>query len=993
MKISSLALAVVTATAQTIDLHTYQSILTSELDTHALEDALVAYDAEADFLNEMNLAEDDASRSGYLVCNSAAGIGGHQRKLAIRKALNIPHGVRMQAVYNKDDRTCVMASIEHGAMRSYVKSLATTRDDEKPPTNGPLEIQPMTSYMKMRKGLVEHVEESSNDAAMHKQLAVDFCSASIGFDSSQALAEELLERVTNQRDGQNGRSLALQKFAWSSDSMHRHMRRHLKSSQSGVTSIHERWSRALAQGLDADHRCRSMLDDVEFSFSSSNKGMFIDLGHGAQDDVASASNADCVLSVVAALSAQPEVCGISSNVMPKPLNDIAQWITQSGITDQRPFWDAGITGDGEIVQVSDTGLDTNHCMFWDSTPGEQRDGSVDHSRRKVVQYVNYQDDSDYTDGHGTHVVGSILGNRSTDGTVGSADGGVLAGMAKNAKVSFFDLGAGTACCYVPYDSSLFRGYGEAGAKIHSASWGNTDSSYSSLSVIFDSFAYDHDDFLPIVAAGNSGTASNTVGSPATAKNILSVGAGESSGRDLYATGAGGMNYLAYFSSRGPTNDGRMKPDIVAPGHSILSAGARPSSTGECEGPAGSFPSAGGSSSYGIKYMSGTSMATPVTSGNAAMVREYFEKGFNPIGVEDSGYAVPNPSAALVRATIYNGAQAMTAAQTSWYGGGSTQPVSFYDDNIGFGRVNLITSLPLDGVTDFTYDAYDRVSISNGEAHEYTYDINTSCDNTDEISATLVWTDPENSSGCTNCVLNDLDLEMSINGVVYFANGGTSPDTKNNAERIRKGTSAGDFVQLKVSGTNLSTSSQKYALIVTGCFGGEGYPTRSPTKSPSPSISPAPTKSPTSSPTGSPTVHCDDYPNWTDSYGDGCEWYETYDQPGCPSYGNYFDGGLGTPNEACCYCGGGNAGTTPPVASPSHAPTFAPTTGSGDTCSQITEKRECNKTEGCGYNSFDNVCKAALSTEECSAFDGKRRKCKKNGCKWRKNTSTCKGRWD
>lgn len=51
--------------------------------------------------------------------------------------------------------------------------------------------------------------------------------------------------------------------------------------------------------------------------------------------------------------------------------------------------------------------------------------------------------------------------------------------------------------------------------------------------------------------------------------------------------------------------------------------------------------------------------------------------------------------------------------------------------------------------------------------------------------------------------------------------------------------------------------------------------------------------------------CSNYPNWMDAYGDGCAWYEANDDPGCPYYGNTYDGGQGLPNQACCHCGGGN----------------------------------------------------------------------------------------
>jgi len=149
----------------------------------------------------------------------------------------------------------------------------------------------------------------------------------------------------------------------------------------------------------------------------------------------------------------------------------------------------------------------------------------------------------------------------------------------------------------------------------------------------------------------------------------------------------------------------------------------------------------------------------------------------------------------------------------------------------------------------------------------------------------------------------------------------------------------------------------------------------------------------------PTPDCTDFDGWTDSYGDACYWYEANDGEGCPSYGDSWanpDTGV-TPGEACCWCGGGNDNTAPtsaaPVAVPTTSPTFAPTESNGDTCSPIIDTKTCNQTEGCAYNKFDSLCKAALSTEECSAFDGKKRKCKKNGCKYKKNSKLCKGRWD
>merc|ERR1739840_31672 len=65
----------------------------------------------------------------------------------------------------------------------------------------------------------------------------------------------------------------------------------------------------------------------------------------------------------------------------------------------------------------------------------------------------------------------------------------------------------------------------------------------------------------------------------------------------------------------------------------------------------------------------------------------------------------------------------------------------------------------------------------------------------------------------------------------------------------------------------------------------------------------------------PPGDCTDISGWTDAHGDGCEWYETNDQEGCPNYGDLWANDGKTPNEACCYCGGGNTGPAPPTPTP------------------------------------------------------------------------------
>ena len=559
---------------------------------------MVAYDLEADF-SSLHMVNDNAD-TGYILCNNEAHMSGHSRQKAIRAAFDLEQ-VQMDMVYNGSDRTCVMTSMKPQKVSQFYNRRQLQDKGES------MSVQMMTSYMKMRHGLVSHIEETSPNDKVDTQLSFEMCASGevMGNTKLEAMSEDIINRIRNEKESSTGRSLvASRQFAWTSTNMNNRRLTDRNYIQT-MTKLQTKWNRHLAQGLDSTHGCAAMFDQMIMHFGAETSGtVYLDLGNGSSQVADSSANADCVLSLAAALSAQPEVCSVESVEQPRTLNDIAQWITQTGVLNKRPFWDAGITGEGQIVQVSDTGLDTNHCHFRDATPGEKFDGTVQLSRRKVVQYVSHVDSTDYTNGHGTHVVGSILANRSTDGTKAGEDIGNIGGMAPNAKVAMFDIGTSSGGLSVPGVSSLFRAYSEAGAKFHSASWGATSNSYTSYARDFDKFAYDNDDFLISVAAGNSGPSYHTTGNPGTSKNILSVGASESSGRSLYSSSTG-PDYLAYFSSRGPTSDMRMKPDIVAPGHSVLSSGARPSEVGECEGPASSFPNAPGNSNYGIKYMSGT----------------------------------------------------------------------------------------------------------------------------------------------------------------------------------------------------------------------------------------------------------------------------------------------------------------------------------------------------------------------------------------------------
>ena len=103
-----------------------------------------------------------------------------------------------------------------------------------------------------------------------------------------------------------------------------------------------------------------------------------------------------------------------------------------------------------------------------------------------------------------------------------------------------------------------------------------------------------------------------------------------------------------------------------------------------------------------------------------------------------------------------------------------------------------------------------------------------------------------------------------------------------------------------------------------------YPTFEPTKSPSPTA------------TFSPSMCTGNTLNWVDMSGDGCDWYEEYDLPGCPYSGNSYDGGNGTAMDNCCYCALSQSPTNSPHPTTAFEwPNFEPTKSPSPTNSPST----------------------------------------------------------
>ncbi|MBS3817342.1 MAG: S8 family serine peptidase [Candidatus Thermoplasmatota archaeon] len=469
------------------------------------------------------------------------------------------------------------------------------------------------------------------------------------------------------------------------------------------------------------------------------------------------------------------------------MNAEAQWTVQSASSGQRSIWDQGLTGNGEVVGISDTGLDYDHAAFRD--PEGDPIGS---NHRKVVRYVAHADDHDLdSSGHGTHTSGSIAGN---DGPFGSNDND---GMAKDAKLSFFDIGGSGDQLEIPSDyADIFNPAYNDSARIHSNSWGGQDSSYTSGAKSVDEYMWNHKDMLIFFAMGNSGDSSNTVGSPATAKNLVSVGA---SGNGQQSPS---MNDMATFSSRGPTDDGRRKPTIVTPGD-----GTDDIKSADSDGDLSTDNS-------GYITMQGTSMACPVAAGSTALLRQYFVDGYYPGGSI-------TPSASLMKAVLVNGAVEITG------NGAYMNSQSYPNNDQGWGRVNLQNSLEFAGDSRNLRVFQEKNGISTGNTSTYSVNVE---DTSEPLEITLTYTDYPGSTSASKALVNNLDLKITApDSTVYKGNvfdgsnpgqsttGGSYDDLNPVENFLRLNPQKGKY-KIEVTGSDIPNGPQPFSIAVTGGLG-------------------------------------------------------------------------------------------------------------------------------------------------------------------------------
>ncbi|MBN2465432.1 S8 family serine peptidase, partial [candidate division WOR-3 bacterium] len=388
--------------------------------------------------------------------------------------------------------------------------------------------------------------------------------------------------------------------------------------------------------------------------------------------------------------------------------------------------------------------------------------------------------------HGSHVNGTVAGDDSVTGGSSYYDG-----MSFKGRLYFVDLTASNGAFVIGSDLTplwdsvyLGRGLPDSVRPIlqHSGSWGagNSVGDYKLMDASTDAYCWANKDFMNIFAAGNEG-GTHRIRNPGIAKDVLTVGA---------TYNGASSNIIASFSSRGPTQDNRIKPAVMAPGVNLWSAQA--------------------SGTNGYSQMSGTSMATPAVNGAIGLMRCYLTEGYYPTGSPVPANRIDYISSALLRS------MAIASADPNV---GSYVIPSF---DVGWGRIDDDSVLYYAGDVRRLAIKDDTAGVGTGEYREEQFVVNSAI----PLRIALAWTDTAAAPNSNPTLVNDLNLEVTDpNGTYYrgnqYSGGQSAPDpstwdNRNVEECVRVNSPATGTWTIRVRGQNVATAAkQSFAYTITG----------------------------------------------------------------------------------------------------------------------------------------------------------------------------------
>jgi CARDB protein len=608
----------------------------------------------------------------------------------------------------------------------------------------------------------------------------------------------------------------------------------------------------------------------------------------ARPGVKVVSDAGSVVEVAATAAQLDEIAGlasvqwVSAKAKAIPLNANARWVNDTGVRDLFAATAPGrLTGAGQTAAVADTGInykyDLNnraHVAFRDcNASGECKEAIytqlnpgtstaamttvVDHgtAHRKMVAYFDLANTGPNmfdTSSHGSHTAGSVAGDRGNNGTYDGHDS-----LAPGAMLVHQNIGSASGGLTIPTDFYQFfrqpyRPRAPASvpttspangnvadyanyrpledARTHNNSWGLVAPVVDEgRATVLDRFVWDHEDMAIVVSAGNGGPGPASILAPSVAKNDLSSGAAANGRQPMVS-----IDSMASFSSHGPTGDGRYGVDLATPGQIVVSVK--------------------GGTTDGYHTAQGTSMSGPVLTGLTTLTRQYFFDGYGPGGGKGFAAGAPdlsrrhNPSAALVKATLINGAVRMRGFYTGDDGTTRALDGQWPSAGQGFGRVNLDNSLYFAGdpTNNWYHDVWRAdseafVTSNTGSSRSYQLQV----DAGEPLDVTLAYTDaPDVLPAGTPALVNNLDVIVTgPGGITYVGNnmnsratpgvavaetlpGAGAPDVKNPVERVRIAAPVSGTYTITIAASAVAIGRQGFALAASGDIepvGGEFTP--------------------------------------------------------------------------------------------------------------------------------------------------------------------------
>ena len=399
----------------------------------------------------------------------------------------------------------------------------------------------------------------------------------------------------------------------------------------------------------------------------------------------------------------------------------------------------GLSGDGVLLGICDTGIDTNQ----DSTLHPDLSG-----RLAFFDDVTGGSAPTDTNGHGTHVAGIAAGN-SASGEVEPGAWSLGQGIAPRARFGIINPVDTPGSPGLKPVGDFTRALVGHGVHVMNNSWRNgTGSGYSAGCALVDRLVRDPNgdggsdparSYLVLVfSAGNSGPSASTVTEPKEAKNPIIVG----NSRNRRAT-EDDIRGVWDSSSRGPALDGRILPTVVAPGGRIVSARSASSAR-----PA--FQDDGGTVHDHHTEMTGTSMAAPHVSGVCALLIEWWRR-------RNGQNALPSP--ALLKALLVNAAEDLAGGPDGRPEGTLTH---IPNNDQGWGWVCLRNMVMDHPGSDrgprlfFDQDAASALTAAGGERLISVRAVRPGA----PLRVTLAWTDPPGAPNASPALVNDLDLEVT-----------------------------------------------------------------------------------------------------------------------------------------------------------------------------------------------------------------------------------------